>query len=74
MSEPKTIAPPAAPTADGHAPRPRPQDGADEEAVPVIRLIEEWLADESGYDAAARPELKEALERNRHSNRKLFGG
>lgn len=71
MSDQKTVVPPAASTTVGHVPW--PQDGT-EEADPVIRLIEEWLADESGYDEAAWPELKDALERNRHSNRKLFGG
>ena len=32
---------------------------------PVIALLEEWLADESGYDEEAWPELKEALDRER---------
>ena len=36
--------------------------GGDE---PVIRMLEEWLADESGYDEAAWPILREALNRER---------
>ena len=48
------------------------QDGDDHD--PVIQLIEEWLADESGYDEEAWPELKTALDRDRHSSRKLFDG
>lgn len=36
------------------------------------RLLDEWLADESGYDEEAWPELKEALDRDRLSYRKLF--
>ncbi|MCA1716967.1 MAG: hypothetical protein LC781_09010 [Actinobacteria bacterium] len=43
--------------------------GSGEEA---IRLLEDWLADESGYDEETWPELKEALDRNRPSDRKLF--
>lgn len=38
----------------------------------AIRLLEEWMADESGYDEEAWPELKEALDRNRPEYRKLF--
>jgi hypothetical protein len=38
----------------------------------AIQLLEEWLADESGYDEEAWPELKAALERDRLSDRKLF--
>jgi hypothetical protein len=29
------------------------------------KLLDEWMADESGYDEEAWPELKEALDRNR---------
>ena len=36
------------------------------------RLLDEWLADESGYDEEAWPELKEALDRDRLSYRRLF--
>ena len=47
-------------------------DGDDHD--PVIQLIEEWLADDSGYDEEAWPELKAALDRDRLSSRKLFDG
>jgi hypothetical protein len=47
-------------------------DGDDHD--PVIRLIEEWLADDSGYDEEAWPELKAALDRDRLSSRQLFDG
>jgi hypothetical protein len=36
------------------------------------RLLDEWLADESGYDEEAWLELKEALDRDRLSYRRLF--
>ena len=38
----------------------------------VIRLLDEWMADESGYDEETWPELKAALERDRTSSRNLF--
>jgi hypothetical protein len=38
----------------------------------VIALLDEWLKDESGYDEETWPELKEALDRDRLSERKLF--
>jgi len=38
----------------------------------VIRLLDEWMADESGYDEATWPALKKALNRNRDSHRPLF--
>lgn len=31
----------------------------------AVRLLDEWMADESGYDEETWPELKEALNRNR---------
>ena len=43
----------------------RPNDGA-------IKLLDEWMADESGYDEETWPELKEALDRDRLGYRKLF--
>ena len=48
-----------------------PRSGEDD---PVIRMLEEWLADESGYDEAAWPILRDALnrERERIGARKLF--
>jgi hypothetical protein len=38
----------------------------------LIALLDEWLQDKSGYDEETWPELKEALDRDRLSNRKLF--
>jgi hypothetical protein len=38
----------------------------------VIRLLEEWMADESGYDEAVWPVVKAAIEDNRLSSRKRF--
>jgi len=38
----------------------------------LIRMLEEWLADESGYDEETWPELKANLEANRLSYRKRF--
>jgi hypothetical protein len=35
-------------------------------------LLDEWLADESGYDEEAWSGLKEALDRDRLSYRRLF--
>jgi hypothetical protein len=45
-------------------------------AAKVLRLIEEWLKDDSGYDEEAWPELKKALdeERDRVGARRLFDG
>ena len=43
---------------------------------PVVRLLEDWLTDESGYDDEAWPELREALDRERErlGMHPLFGG
>ena len=38
----------------------------------AIRLLDEWMADESGYDEETWPELKVALNRDRLSSRRLF--
>ncbi len=38
----------------------------------ILRAIDEWLADESGYDEKVWPELKKAIEANRLSARKRF--
>ena len=37
-----------------------------------IELLNQWLADESGYDEAAWPKIKKALEENRTSKRLPF--
>jgi len=38
----------------------------------ILRALDEWLADESGYDEKIWPELKKAIEANRLSARKRF--
>lgn len=38
----------------------------------AIQLIDQWLADESGYDEKAWPILKQTIEENRLSTRKRF--
>jgi excisionase family DNA binding protein len=38
----------------------------------VRELLAEWMADESGYDEAAWPIVKELIEENRLSDRKRF--
>jgi hypothetical protein len=38
----------------------------------VIHLLDEWLADESGYDEEVWPIVKKAIEENRPSHRKRF--
>jgi predicted DNA-binding antitoxin AbrB/MazE fold protein len=47
----------------------------DEERIEkTIRLLDEWMADESGYDEETWPEIKAALNRERDnvSARRLF--
>ena len=39
---------------------------------PAVELLNEWLHDDSGYDEAVWPEVKQALDEDRLSNRKLF--
>lgn len=46
--------------------------GAGRPNVRAIRLLDEWMAEDSGYDEETWPELKEALDRDRPSYRKLF--
>jgi hypothetical protein len=38
----------------------------------AIRLLEKWLADDSGYDEEVWPRVKAAIEENRLSDRKRF--
>ena len=40
----------------------------------AIDLLNEWLADDSGYDERTWPELKRAIERDRTSYRRRFSG
>jgi excisionase family DNA binding protein len=44
----------------------------DARAQRVIRLLDEWMADESGHDEAVWPQLKQVLEQDRVSSRRLF--
>jgi excisionase family DNA binding protein len=48
--------------------------GADqgERMEKAIHLLEEWMADESGHDEETWPKLKEALDQDRLSTRRLF--
>lgn len=39
----------------------------------ISTLLDGWLADDSGHDERVWPELKEALDRSRTSDRRLFG-
>jgi hypothetical protein len=38
----------------------------------ALHLLEQWLTDESGYDEAVWPRVKQAIEENRLSERKRF--
>lgn len=38
----------------------------------LMKLLDSWLADESGYDERVWPRLKKAIEENRLSSRKRF--
>ncbi len=38
----------------------------------AIKLLTEWLADESGYDEETWPKVKQAIEENRLSSRRRF--
>lgn len=38
----------------------------------LARLLDTWLADDSGYDERTWPRLKKAIEENRLSSRKRF--
>jgi ferritin-like metal-binding protein YciE len=40
----------------------------------AVRLMKEWLKDESGYDEETWPRLKAAIEANRLSSRSRFQG
>jgi len=62
-------------TSDGEAGTTPAEQGA--AAIPsknaaAIRLLDEWLADESGYDERAWPIAKSALEAARLGTRRLF--
>ena len=55
------------------APR-RPTDEQRAGALKAIALLDEWMADESGYDEEMWPQIQAALERDRLSSRSLFDG
>lgn len=40
----------------------------------AMALLDEWMADESGYDERTWPRVREALECERIGQRQLFGG
>ena len=42
--------------------------------VAAIRLLREWMADESGYDEQVWPTVRKVLEENRLSYRARFDG
>ncbi len=44
----------------------------EEQKQELLKMMEEWASDESGYDEEIWPKLKEALEADRSSSRKLF--
>jgi hypothetical protein len=58
--------------ADAARPSVGPSAAPQEDPEAVIELLQEWLADESGYDESTWPELKAALDQDRLSARKLF--
>lgn len=63
----RTLLPPKPPPAEYEAMAARTRADA------LSSLLHEWLTDESGYDEATWPELTQALERIRTSDRRLFG-
>ena len=54
--------------------RPEPAIAAQiQKNAAAIRLINRWLADESGYDERVWPTVRDAIEANRLSDRSRFG-
>jgi hypothetical protein len=49
-----------------------PSDSQRRRTALALHLLDEWMADESGYDETTWPELKAALDRDRLSSRRLF--
>ena len=47
-------------------------DDLSNNAIRAISLLDEWLNDDSGYDEKTWPELKDSLDRDRLSSRRLF--
>lgn len=48
--------------------------GLEQRVKRAIALLDEWLADDSGYDEETWPELKASLDRDRLSSRRFFDG
>lgn len=60
-------------TVTRHAKSPRMGESAQKTKIRKLRkLLETWLADESGYDERVWPIVKKAIEDNRPSYRKRF--
>ena len=38
----------------------------------ALKLLDEWMSDESGYDEKVWPQVKQLIEENRLSDRKRF--
>jgi hypothetical protein len=56
-------------------PHPTPHDEGDgrrRRNAAVIHLIQDWLADESGYDEETWDDLKAAMKESRRTSRNLF--
>jgi hypothetical protein len=51
-----------------------PAETPSTKAQEAIALLDEWLNDDSGYDAQTWPQLKKALDEDRLSDRRLFDG
>jgi hypothetical protein len=66
MSMQGSTAPGATPAAHDESDNRRRRNAA------VVHLLEEWLADESGYDEETWDDLKAALKENRRTSRDLF--
>ena len=57
----------------GH--NPDPSDPARSTSIDqVIQLMHQWMDDKSGYDTQTWPRLKQALDQDRPSKRRLFDG
>src|SRR5205823_1091780 len=71
---PRRDQPRAAESAEPPSPAPFNQPEIDREArtKKLMRLLDQWMADESSDDAEAWPKLEAVLEQNRLSSRPLF--
>ena len=62
----------ANPAVKNSVPRKAALDAQKAKNQAAIRVLEGWLADDSGYDEKAWPVVKKTLEENRLSHRKRF--